>query len=344
MTNRFPTGTVESEFFLLLGGDRNAAIAARYSGLDGGGGTSLQKAGDEAGITRERVRQIYAQVIALRLKGSPATPLFDRVISFIEEDLPASAGDIAVALHLRGLTACLFRIEGILEGARLLGRSLSFVVADLGDTIVLRKDDLNLVKPMVRRARLNVRRWGMTTATDVAESLMDSGLTSRREVHRTRSILAAQRNIRWLDEGNNWFWLTDIKNNPVVRRMQKILAVAGSLPLQALADAIRRHPRMRSFNPPGTVFREFCRQLPSIRVEGDLVCVAERTNPSPVLSRLEETMVGILAAHGGALERAQIVRFCKRRGISPFTVNQYLKYSPIFCWDRTADVYSLIGR
>src|SRR5215467_3804712 len=52
--------SLERELLDLLGGGRDARIAARYHGFDGRGGETLQSVGNAFGITRERVRQIVA--------------------------------------------------------------------------------------------------------------------------------------------------------------------------------------------------------------------------------------------------------------------------------------------
>ncbi len=129
---------LEKELLDVLGGGRDAEIAARYYGFDGLGAKSLRVVGREVGLTYERVRQI-ASAAAKRIgSGRPFAPALDRTLDFVTAQTPAVAAEIETKLRSEGLTSGPFRIEGILKAAELLGREPPFSVVDLrGQRVVL---------------------------------------------------------------------------------------------------------------------------------------------------------------------------------------------------------------
>src|SRR6516225_4219952 len=122
--------TLERELRELLGTGRNALIAARYYGFDGGGGSTLQAVVNEIGGTRERVRQIVSAVSESLSIRRAVSPTFDRTIAFVADRIPATAGEIEAGLRSERLTSGLFRLEGVIEAAALLGRRLPFLITE----------------------------------------------------------------------------------------------------------------------------------------------------------------------------------------------------------------------
>ena len=116
--------TLERELCNLLGTGRNARIAARYYGCDGRGGGSLQAVGNEIGLTRERVRQIVTAASESLSTRRAVSPALDRTIAFVADHMPAAAGAIEAELRSQRLTSGLFRLEGVIKVAELLGRRL----------------------------------------------------------------------------------------------------------------------------------------------------------------------------------------------------------------------------
>src|ERR1700730_11313670 len=109
--------TLERELRDHLGTGRNARIAARYYGFDGSGGGTLQSVGNEIGVTRERVRQIVSASSQWLSTGRPVSPALDRTIAFVAYRMPAAAGEIEAELRSQGLTAGVFRLEGVIRAA-----------------------------------------------------------------------------------------------------------------------------------------------------------------------------------------------------------------------------------
>src|SRR5712691_8379121 len=142
--------TLERELRDLLGNGRNARIVARYYGFDGRGGGSFQTVGNEIGLTRERVRQIVTAASERLSTGRPVSPTFDRTIAFVADRMPAAAGEIEAELRSQGLTSGLFRLEGVITAAELLGKRLPFSISEVKGERLVHARDIPLVNTIVR--------------------------------------------------------------------------------------------------------------------------------------------------------------------------------------------------
>jgi hypothetical protein len=105
--------------------ERSANIVSRVYGLDGRGATTLQEAGDEFGLTRERIRQICDRVAPL-VKLQPFLPKLEMCIRFITPRLPNRADNIERAMLEHRLTQADFRLEGIRMAAELFNKAIRF--------------------------------------------------------------------------------------------------------------------------------------------------------------------------------------------------------------------------
>src|ERR1700680_1710561 len=123
--------TLERELRDLFGTGRNARIAARYYGFDGRGGGTLQTVGNEIGVTRERIRQIVTAASERLNTGGLVLPMLDRTIAFVVDRMPAVAEEIEAELRFQRLTSGLFRLEGVINAAELLGRRLPFSITEV---------------------------------------------------------------------------------------------------------------------------------------------------------------------------------------------------------------------
>jgi hypothetical protein len=220
--------TLERELRQLLGTGRNALIAARYYGFDGRGGSSLQAVGNEIGVTRERVRQIVSAVAESLSTRRAVSPTFDRTIAFVTDRMPAAAGEIEAGLRSQRLTSGLFRLEGVVKAAELLGRRLPFSITEVKGERLVYPQDVPSAITIVRIARRLISRWGMATLSDLVAEVrkVESGVCDEKLV---AGALVRLRGFHWLEKSAGWFWLSDIANNPVLKRMRKILSVANPI-------------------------------------------------------------------------------------------------------------------
>lgn len=221
---KFAKFSLEAELVSLVGDGTNASMAARYFGLDGRGGTTLQVVGDEFGLTRERIRQVVTR-ITRRFEGKvPFAPALDAAIKFVVERSPGRAEGIEVQMHESGLTQGISRLEGVIEAAKFLGRTPPFRVTETrGERIV------------------------HSEAIESAEKIVQIG------------VLAGESGFQWLDRPAGWFWVASVPRNSLVNRIEKILSIANPIRVSELrAESPEttgcrdsRHPLQCSSNSVG---------------------------------------------------------------------------------------------
>jgi len=333
--------TLESELRGLLGGGRNGWIAARYYGFDGRGGGSLQAVGSEIGLTRERVRQIVTASSEWLTTARPALPTLDRAITLVADCMPAAAGEIEAELRFQRLTSGLFRLEGIVAAAQLLGRQVPFSITEVEGERLVHAPDIPSVDRIVRTARRVIFHWGMATLSSVVAevSKAESRLCDRKLVE---SALGCLRGFHWLDQSADWFWLSSERNNRVLNRMRKILSVANPIHISELRAGIVRDYRMRGFSPPKRVLLEFCRQAPGLSVNNETVKAVPAVRSGDVLSEIEKDIVHMLSDHGGTMAASQFKSVCLDMGVNGQTFYYNLVSSPIIS-RYGGGVYGLIG-
>jgi hypothetical protein len=325
----------------LLGTGRNARITARYYGFDGRGGGSLQTVGNEIGVTRERVRQIVTPASERLSTGRPVSPTLDRTIAFVVDRMPAAAGEIEAELRFQRLTSGLFRLEGVINAAELLGRRLPFSITEVKGERLVHARDIPSIDRIVRIARRLISLWGMATISNVVADVhkVEPGACDRNLVV---SALACQGDFHWLEQSADWFWLSDNPNNRVLNRIKKILSIANPVNISELRAGIARDYRMNGVLLPKRVLLEFCWQAPGLRVNDEAVNAEPAVNSDDVLSQVEKDIVHILSEHGGTMATSEFKSVCLGMGVNRRTFYQNLVSSPIIS-RYAGGLYGLIG-
>jgi hypothetical protein len=320
--------TLEREVLDLLGGGREARIAARYHGLDGRGGETLR---DAFGVTRERVRQIVATTSARLGGGRPVPRMLNRTIAFVADHIRAAApvieaGVIETEMWSQGLTAGSFRLEGLIRATELLRMRLPFAMTQVNGERLVHAQDIPRLLSIVHIARRVVAHYGIATVSKVAAKLRKKapGVNSRNLV---AGVLAHERGFHWLDSSGEWFW-SETGLNPALHRIRKILSVVSSVRASDLQAGIARSVRMTGFSPPIEVLLEFCRQAPGLHVRDNAIVAKSRVNPDEVLSQIEKQIVRTLSQNGGTVSVSEFKSVCLRMGLNQTTCYLYLVHSP----------------
>jgi len=333
--------TLESELLSLLGGDDKARVMARYCGFDGFGGTTLQAAGAEFGITAERVRQILGEVVKRMADAHPPAPALERTLRFIAERMPAWADEIEPKLLSNGLSARAFRIEGVIRAAELLGRKPPFTITETPKARLVHALSPQALEAVLRVARRAIERHGVTTVNAVGADLL--GVAPEAADSRIiTTVLAGAEEFRWLDRSSEWFWLPGVPRNPVVRRIRKILSVANPVRFAELCVGIAREYRLQSFAPPAAILLELCRQVAGVQAEGDQIRADPKIDPHRVLSEVEEAIVNVLLTEGGVMRRAHLASLCLERGLNRSSFYSSLSHSPVIV-PHGANLLGVIG-
>jgi hypothetical protein len=335
-------GSLEKELLGLLGPGRDSQIAARYYGFDGRGGKTLMSVGEEYRLTRERVRQIVEKMKGRFSDQRPISPILDRTVALVANRLPAAASEIEAELKLQGLSSSLFRLEGVIKAAELLGKPVQFVItAGVAGKRIVHAQGSPSGRTIIRIARRLIAHRGMATVSDVVVKVRGvmSGPCDKNLV---AIALAQEKGFAWLDRSAGWFWLSESRINPVLSRIRKILSVAKAVEVSELAAGIARDFRMDDFSPPKRVLLEFCRQAPGLQVRDSTIKANPEIKPDQVLTQSEKDIGQILAEHGGTLATWELKSICFGIGINRACLFRSLLYSPIIS-EEAGGLYRLIG-
>ena len=305
--------------------DRNTLIFDRHYGLDGKGGANFQRIGHEVGLTRERVRQIVAEFEGRPHFKPEAVAALDAVIANIGASLPAPAATIEKKLQAEGLTLKPFRLEGVVNAARLIGHASPFHVRTLQRKRYAVAAGYPRFGDIVTRARHRIRRHGMASLAACLASRAKAH-ANQRELDLVEAILSAQRDFRWLDERTGWFWFTGTTRNRAVSRIRKMLAVANPLTVGEIAAGLAR---MKCPMAPPSTLAEFCRQIPGLNISGDIITADPAIEIDEVLNQTEQNIFNLLAAHDGCMSSSELILRSKAMGVKRPTFYQCVTYSPI---------------
>lgn len=318
--------------------DRDTLIVARHYGFDGKGGANFQRIGNEFGLTRERVRQIVCDAEPRRHFLPKGLSVLEKAVAAIAASLPAAASEVEAKLQRAGLTAKLFRVEGIVSAAGLLDRPVPFRITSLEKTRFLVPSAYPHFRELVGQARQQVRRHGMATIAEFVQN--NSAESAEREQQVITAVMASEADFRWLDRRSGWFWLAETPRNCAVSRIRKMLAVANPLPVSELRAGLGRMGST-TLAPEATLLA-FCRQLSGLSVRGDFVHADPQIQTTDVLNRTELDIYQLLSENNGLMSNSDLICQSHILGMKRPTFYQCVTYSPIVTRYK-GNHYRLIG-
>ena len=318
---------LESELLTVLGSDFMAQVTARFLGLDGLGGMTLDAAGREFGVSAERVREIMSGVVR-RLHGrQPFTPVLDRTISFLVQRVPGRADEMERELVSEGLSAVPFRLEGLIRAAELLGKTPPFSVVKTKTLRLVHGGSAHLIETIVRAGRRTIEHRGTAT---IGYVFADLGGSDQEGFHQfVGDILSGEEDFHWLDPTGQWFWLSSVPRNPAVTRIRKILSVANPVRIAALQAGIARDYRMQGCVASLGVLLELCRQIEGLQVDADVVRATPPISRDSVLGNSEKRVLDLLATNGGLMRRANLASACREKGMNRSSFYGLVEHSPV---------------
>lgn len=344
------SGTLEGDLGRLAelaGSERNRDMVIKYLGWDGKGTRTLQVLGKEFEMTRERVRQVFSNfekkvLEAQKVKGIYLSKV-DLALNKVAEQIPRSASDIEFELVRQGVTRELFRLEGLLTAARILGRKPVFIVVRFGNQrFILPQGAVNSLKTIIQHSRRAVEHRGVATISDIVAQVEE-------EVHQhvpnsfAVSVLSTRKDFRWLDESQGWFFLSSVTRNRLLNLIEKILSVCDRIDIGDLRAGVSRYHRMEGFAPPKEILLQFCREISWCKIQGGLVYAEPRLDWEQVLKGTNDwAMCAILKEYGQAMPTAEFEKRCLEIGINKRTFSVYLSYSPIIA-KIAPGIYALRG-
>ena len=332
---------LENELKRILGAGRAARLSMRLYGFDGRGGTTLRQLANETGLSYERIRQLSTRLIRDTTATRPVTPVLDRAIEIITTHAPASAEGIERHLGIGGHRRRAFRLEGVINAARVFGRPAHFSLArNVSGRVVYVPSPVNS-ELVMGAAKRQIKAWGMARIGDVAAAVRSRRPISPDDV--TSALIESREDFRWLNRRLGWFWLSKFGRNKIANRLKKILAVSNRVSLREAYTAMAKDYRLAAFGPPFAVFGEFCRQIPGVQVAKGFLSATDLIDRGKVLSSKEQQLISVIEWHGGQISWKELVAVCSEIGIAPATASVFVTTSPLIR-KRSRGIYNLIGR
>jgi hypothetical protein len=244
--------------------DTHAKIILRFWGWDGRGGATLQRVGDENGISRERVRQITKRARELlAARGRIFAPTATQALEIAQGMLPATAATVVDALASEGLVPLNSDIGFLAD----LGRSLSHTTAFRFDnkygTFVSTRTGEKLVGEVHRQASRLASKNGAACVEDVSDALRAQS-TSPPSPEGVSRLLRTRADLVWLDDGHLWFCKRQTERNLLLNRVHRVVAIAGHVRVSELRGGLTRDYYLKGSVPPKAILLRLCGHDPEL--------------------------------------------------------------------------------
>lgn len=323
---------------------RLEGLAARL-GLRGAAPT-LQAAGDIAGLTRERIRQLQKNFLR-KLEESRRLylPAVDRAVTALRRAAPLRTDDALALLVREGVSRGRLDVSTfITEWLRTLGRTDLVEVEHVGTHWLIRPElgtvDVQLLtagyfspdtEAAVRDAAARLcRSVGVCNIRWVAT---EAGLDNDRQTIRgARRVLRQCTQFSFLDR--SWFWDASVPKgrNRLENILRKILVVCSPISFDDVMEALERVQRQGRlpYLPDREAIALFTAAHPLFDHDNVTIVSTADFESATELADTERIFVEVLASvPGGVLDREALRRACTERGMKEATFGQYTSFSPI---------------
>lgn len=327
-TNLDPNATVDEMLhgtIVQRGGDRAWLLMSSLLGWGEWKPQTLEAVGNSIGVTRERVRQIREKTLDTIRRTPRALDRLEEAMDTLSALAPTSAAAADRVLVESGLLSQDgdLRSDSLIELWELLGDDRQLLVED---GLIFKAGHVSPSKVRSIATRL-APHWGCTTVKELCEDEALKGSIGANEDF-VRLAIAGIPDLEWLDEEQDWFWISEQSRNRVVSRIKKVLATTSSLDLGLLRAGISRDYLMRGFAPPRRILTRICERLDFCVVEGAVVKALDPV-PRGTLVGAEKVIVEILKENMGALGTRELERIATERGVKRPSIWRCLSYSPV---------------
>ncbi len=309
--------------------DAQKSIVLRFWGWDGLGGATLQKVGNEHGITRERVRQITSRAKKrLEARGEIFAPAAIHALEIVQGVLPATVSQTADALVREEILPNGTDIRFLCDLGPALDRPKALWYDQEHCCLVSTRDGAKFVWKAHRQASRIADKYGVACAADVCDAIGGQSIGPLHVEH-VAGLIRTRGDLLWLDDVNFWFCRRDIRGNALLRRVHKVVAVAGRVRVVELRGGIARDYHLKGTVPPKAILLSLCGLDPALEVQGDIVAKRDGADVESALSPTEKTLRRVLLENGSVMERSLLEREFLTTSLGRPSLQSALTYSPI---------------
>ncbi len=320
-------------------------------GVGGQPPLTLQAAGELAGRTRERIRQVESRTRSRMPEHPIFMPRLARLIDAISACLPISVEDSLTIASDNGHTSIDIHPASVIAMAEFCGSP----VANWGIFKVGKQERVAVKSDHDIRSILKIAN-DLSNSSGVSNAYMVAAeLESQTEIDVTEiiDVLKGHSKVEFLE--GPWFW------NPEKRRdrnrlrnvTRRILSVTREVSLVDIRTGVARVYKFRNSSgslkyeltsPPISILSRFYAAHPEFEVISDnLVRSVEELDHRQELGATEQTFVDVLRSiSSGVIERQSFAESCMKLGMNENTFNLYTSYSPVL-EHVDVDVWALRG-
>jgi len=260
-----------------------------------------------------------------------------RSIDIIAQEAPCAAERAESVLVQHGLVRSPIRLEGILATAHILGIDVPWQIEE-GNSFraVVGPGDANGIREFHREARRRVSHFGVTN-----KSFVLGELAGRWTVDFADLCCSLAADLRWLDDGHDWFWLPTARN-AIASRLAKILRVASQLDIHIALAGVLRDRRIQGTELPLVIFRSFCNLMPWCRADETQIFAIGDLPPEDEQDSSEVLITRVLQENGPVMWRRDLWHLANRGGVEKVSFDRCLSESNVII-RLGQEIYGLIG-
>lgn len=317
-------------------------VLARRLGWDGRPPSTLEAAGRELGVTRERIRQLQSKVLKRLPKAHPVfLPALDNALTATSELAPI-ADNAATALTIdRGYSKAGFHPAALITAADALGHEHTLRRSRVkGKYFVATTNVDGQVRVLAATAR---RLAGSSGAFSVFHAKRECAkATVDLDEERIRDLLGTIPGFISLDLGRDWWRATALPEgrDRLVNLSKKMLSVASPLSVKTIRDGIARAYRGRASSnihlrdslavPPVAILRSFFEHDPDFSIDANLVRCRLPLDYKDQLGSGEQVVVDVLRSCAfGVLDRPALARGAMEKGLGEASFGAVTSFSPV---------------
>jgi hypothetical protein len=321
---------------------RDRHFVSRYLELDGRPCDTLEALGAQAGVTRERVRQIVQRFVDRTSCRRPPLPICEVAVATLRD----TAGPVTLERWNEQLPEPIrLKAPSDLTALRTLERW-----GWLPENTWLRADGLVLVVPGQGQAEIG--RAFLQRVTPLLRDAMAVGAASVGQLsmalQQPRAVIASllRSSDRWEQVDDDWYVLKKSTGHLLPRIAAKMLVVLGPLTVDQIRSGLRRYRggryRRRLEVPPRPILRKVLKAAGMRLTEsGDVVNLGEV--PSRVTLNGGEAALVDAFRDKAVLTLHEVAAAVKERGLSE-ALGKYLLTSSPLITRLTYGLYGLRGR
>lgn len=314
---------------------RDAAL--RRLGLLGDGPLTLQAAGDQIGVTRERIRQIQEK-LRRALEARPYMPAFAAALAAANSAVMTGArrvSDVEAEMRASGAIGSQDSVAQVVRLAKLRQVPSCEIDSHFGGQLV---GFANHFQRLLKAAALasdlveeETKKHGACPVAAVADALIERGYVAEAEPERL-SVLATTMPGVDIITVNGRDWLSYRGRAYTIATMaKKILSISPSIRIAELRRGLQRHHRIRTVPPSAVLGRVLVTELSSIGLvfDGDLVFAGSILSAEEILSPTEFAFYSVLRKCDGVMARSELFSKLKDDGVKVGTITMMLSHSPL---------------